>query len=91
MGGTIHSRKPGQGRLAKRIQYTLVWQAKSGYELLTKIAPYMIAKRHQANLAISFYEQNLRDGFNGHSDKSWQEQYYFDMRALNLQFRGDEK
>ena len=86
-GGTIHKRDC-QGRLAKRPQYTLVWQAKTGVELLNNILPYLIGKRRQAELAIEMYEENKKYGFNGHANREWQISYYEQMKELNSAYRG---
>lgn len=89
-GGSLHARPIEQHRLAKHVQYTLVWQAKSGYGVLRLVLPYLRTKREQASVALEFYERNLLDGFDGHADRSWQLPYYERMRALNARYNGKE-
>jgi hypothetical protein len=82
-GGTIHSRKPCEGRFAKKIQHCLVWQAKRASAVLKKAMPFLIVKAEQARLALEMYEKNQQNKFDGHSDRSWQEEFYRKAKLLN--------
>lgn len=87
-GGTIHHRDRCDQRFALQRSYTLVWQAKRGAALLRRIAPYLIGKRAQAELAIAMDDENQRVGYNSHADRSYQRYYYEQAKALNSQYRG---